>query len=174
MTTANPFAAARSATPAAKTAPATKKAAPAEQMFETAESTKPAAAERTAGQDPFAMPSGPGSGDKITDYIGELLLVKPEELIEGLSTSIGVSDAIRVDVAVLSGDAMGTTSEGMLVFQTALMRDLKKVLNGPSPYLLGRLGKGVAKQGKSAPFIFNQPDEEEMELARQFLAVNTL
>lgn len=160
MTTANPFAAKRS-TPAA--APAD---APA---FDTADSTKPAPAKATGG-DPFAMPSGPGSGEKVTDYLGELLLVKPLELLENIQTSIGNADAIRADVVVLTGDNPGHVAEGVLVFQTALMRDLKRILEGPSPLLLGRLGKGTAKAGKSAPFIFEQPDEAEQTLARQYLA----
>lgn len=159
MTTANPFKAAASR-PATKTAaPATKtKVAP--EAFESA-------GEAT---DPFAMPSGPGSGEKITDFVGELLLVRPEALVPNISTRIGVADAIRADVVPLSGERAGESLDGVLVFQTALMRDLTRVLDGPSPYLLGRLAMGEAKSGKSAPYIFDTPDEDDKAAARSYLA----
>lgn len=172
MATANPFSKARTSAPATKTEtkPEPKKAEP---DFDTAASTKPEPAKTRAtksGGDPFDMPSGPGSGEKITDFMGELLLVKPLELLEGITTSIGIADAIRADVVILSGDRQGDLVDGVLVFQTALRRDLGRILDGPSPFLLGRLGKGAAKAGKSAPFIFEQPEDEDKDLARQYLA----
>lgn len=155
MTTANPFA----------------KSAPAADSFDTAESTKPAEVKASQVADPFASPSGPGSGEKITDYVGELLLVTPEELIENMETSIGTADAVRCNMAVLTGESAGHICEGILVFQTALRRDLIRILDSPNAsMLLGRLGKGEAKKGKSAPYIFEQPTDEEKVTARQFLA----
>lgn len=170
MTTANPFTAKRSQTPAASAAPAASNGP----AFETAPSTKPevnttAPAAKSSG-DPFAMPAGPGSGEKITDFMGELVLVKPVEYLTDLATSIGTADAIRVDTVVLTGERQGDLIENMLVFQTALMRDLKRIMEGSSPFLLGKLGKGQAKAGKSAPYIFEQPTEDDITLARQYLA----
>ncbi len=164
MTTANPFA--KSGTAKGKKAESAS-AAPkisgdkASDQF----STPPA-----AGADPFDMPSGPGSGERITDLLGELLLVKPLEYLQGIQTKLGETDAIRADVAILSGDRQGDLSSGMLVFQIALMRDLMRVLDGPNPYLLGRLGLGQEKSGKSAPYIFEPPTDEDKVLARQYLS----
>lgn len=120
--------------------------------------------------DPFSMPSAFSDG-KITEYEGELLLVKPTEVIEEMDTQIGrAENVVRADVSILTGDEAGETKEDMLIFQLALKRSLLKVLDGNNPYLLGRLGKGKAKAGKSAPYIFETPDEEDVALARKFLA----
>lgn len=177
----NPFAnAARSKTPVAAgnvaTAPAAAApaaAAPAaNDVFSAPPSTipdKPAAAP-AAGGDPFGMPSGPGAGGKITDYLGHLLIVTPVEIVKDMVTSIGTTDVVRADVVVLDGEEPGLALDGMLIFQIALRRDLERILRGNQPMLLGRLGQGAAKPGKNAPYIFLSPSEEDMTLARQYLA----
>lgn len=177
----NPFAnaaTARTATPAA--APATAPAqqptfqAPAVQTQKPAPA--PAAKVESAGTgfgDPFGQPAGPGSGEKITDMLGSLLLVKPTEYIEEMSTSSGDTDAVRADIAILDNtEEPGHIAEGVLIFQMALKRDLRKIMDSPQPYLLGRLDRGQAKvKGKpeSAPYIFVKFTEEEAALANQFL-----
>lgn len=156
---------------------ATKTAQAKNDQFDTPTSTKPVetkpAAAAGAASDPFSSPPGV-SGEKITDFVGVLMLVKPTEYIESMDTSIGTTDVVRADVALLDGDRAGDQIEDMLVFQTALKRDLTRVLDGdPSkPFVLARLGKGQAKKGKSAPFIFNQPEDEDVAIARAFLAAN--
>jgi hypothetical protein len=156
--TANPFAAKRSATPPNTEKPAAEKA-----------STFSSAPGPDAGADPFDMPSGPGSGDKITDFEGHLLLVEPREIMHEMSTSIGKTDAVRADIVVLDGPDGVYESDGCLVFQQALRRDLVRIIEGPSTMLLGRLGKGEAKAGKSAPYIFEQPTDEDKAIARAYL-----
>lgn len=119
--------------------------------------------------DPFSTP--PGISDfKITDFVEDLLLVKPTEYIEEMDTSIGDTDAVRADVVPLTGEHAGELLEDLLVFQMALKRALLKVMDGPNPFLLGRLGRGQAKKGKSAPYIFEQPYKEDVALARKYLA----
>src|SRR5699024_3627411 len=120
--------------------------------------------------DPFATPAGPGSGEKITDFEGRLLLLTPTEPVEGMDASIGKSDVVRADMVVLDGDQQGHEVPDLLVFQTALRRDLLRIMNGGvSKMMLGRLGRGEAKQGKSAPWIFIQPTDEDKALARQYI-----
>lgn len=168
MTTANPFAKGnKTSTPAAGPKSESSSAATKIKGDKPGDAFDPPA---VAGADPFDMPSGPGSGERITDLMGELLLVKPLEYLQGINTKLGPTDAIRADVAILSGDRQGDLSQGMLIFQIALMRDLMRVLEGPNPYLLGRLGLGEEKAGKSAPYIFEQPTDEDRVLARQYLA----
>lgn len=135
--------------------------------------------------DPFSTPGGV-SEYKITELLTGLLLVKPTEVIEEMDTDIGQAEnVIRADVAVLTdtelhddckptGEVLeaGTVVTDMLVFNMALKRALLRVLDGPNPYLLGRLGLGTAKKGKNAPYIFERPDEDDATLARQFIAVN--
>lgn len=129
----------------------------------------PEATAPAAGGDPFSTPTG-GGGAKVADYFGNLLLVKPLELIKDMQTSIGTSDAMRADAYILDGTIPGEEVTDMLFFQQALRRDLERTLRGGSPFLLGRLGRGTAKQGKSAPWIFESPTEQDQALARQFLA----
>lgn len=159
--TDNPFAAARPAAAAEKPSWPDTGSQP--------DAFAPAGAAAPEG-DPFATPSGPGSGEKITDYMDRLLLVTPTEHVEDMSTSIGDTDAVRANVVVLDGDQPGYEVPDMLVFQTALKRDLIRVLKGTATMMLGRLGKGEAKKGKSAPYIFIPPTDEDKTLARQYLA----
>lgn len=164
----NPFAnATRTATP-----PATQ---PAFQAPAAKPEPKPAPAAKaesagTGFGDPFGQPAGPGSGEKITDMLGSLLLVKPTEYIEEMSTTSGDTDAVRADIAILDNtEEPGHIAEGVLIFQQALKRDLRKIMDSPQPYLLGRLDRGRAKGNKSAPYIFVKFTEEEAALAHQFI-----
>lgn len=189
MSTANPFASARTSTPPASspaeaTAPAAGNETPKFQAaqpsdahpatFDSAPSTKPEK-KAAGGGDPFGDPAGPGSGERIADMVGSLLLVKPTEYIAEMTTRSGTTDAVRADIAVLDEtDDAGRIADGVLVFQMALKRDLEKIMDGPSTYLLGRLVMGEAKQGKNAPYIFEMATDADKALARQFLAVQKL
>lgn len=168
MTDANPFAKGGAAT---KTKPEPKAEAKTEQPtgFDTAAANGEVKKGKPAG-DPFSLPSGGGSEVKITEFVGELMLVKPTEFLPDFATSFGETDTIRADVTFLTGERQGDTEEEMLIFQRPLVRALKKVHEGPNPFLLGRLGKGTARQGQSAPYIFEVPDDDDVTLAQQYLA----
>jgi len=119
--------------------------------------------------DPFAEPAGL-STDRITDMLGSLLLVRPTEYIEEMSTSSGDTDAVRADIAILDEtEEPGRVAEGVLIFQMALKRDLRKVMKDGMPFLLGRLQRGQAKGNKSAPYLFARPTDEDKALAHQFI-----
>lgn len=132
--------------------------------------------------DPFSTPPGI-SEYKITELLGGLLLVKPTEVIEEMDTEIGrAENVVRADVVCLEDTALhedgeptgetlaaGSVVEDILVFQMALKRALLRVMDGPNPFLLGRLGLGNAKKGKNAPYIFERPSEDDANLARQYL-----
>ena len=165
---ANPFGGGQAA-PAAQPAP--QQAPPAADAFAAPPSTTPEPAAPAAGGDPFGMPSGGGSGSKIADDLGQALLVRPTELRENMTTSHGITDAIQADWIVLTGPEAGQVREGSLVFQIALVGDLKKILANPAtPFMVGVLVKGEAKGNKSAPFLFATPDEAQVALARQAAA----
>lgn len=127
------------------------------------------------GRDPFSGPSGI-SGEKITQFEGELLLFKPTEVIPEMKTSRGIAkDVVRGDVAVLSGPRAGEKIVDMLVFQQALRRELIKTLSGPDPYILGRLGKSRDKgDGNDPAWIFVAPSEDDKTGARNWLSANAL
>jgi hypothetical protein len=118
--------------------------------------------------DPFSSPGG-STEHRISDFVGELVLVKPTEDIEEMLTEIGTTDAVRADVTPLTGPNAGELCEDMLIFQMALKRSLRKVMNGDKPYLLGRLTMGSKKPGKSAPYIFAEATAEEVAIARAHL-----
>lgn len=120
----------------------------------------------SGGGDPFSAPSGI-SGEKITQFEGELLLVKPTELIPTMQTKRGVAEnVIRAHVVVLSGDRNQEVINDMLVFQIALKRELANILAGSTPYLLGRLGKSAAKEGKDPAWIFAPFDDADYQVAK--------
>lgn len=120
--------------------------------------------------DPFGVPAGQGDGSRIQDDLGQALLLRPLEYVPEMSTNIGTTDAVRVDWIVLTGPNQGAVRNNALVFNAPLLRDLKAVLVGPQPFLVAVLGQGQAKPGKSAPFIFGQPDDSHLALARQAAA----
>lgn len=168
MTSANPFANA-----AAK--PADETAAPA---VDTTKAAAPAEEAATGGVgigDPFAGPSGVGTGERITDMVDLLLLVKPTEIIEEMNTSQGKArDVVRADIAILDDpEEPGRIAEGVLLFQQALKREAGDIFKGPLPYLLGRLNKGKTNGGNTL-YTFQPPTEDEINTARQFIAVKTL
>lgn len=169
MTDTNPFAKGGAAT---KDKPKTETKPAATKTEATGFDTAAANGEVKKGKagDPFSLPSGGGSDVKLTDYVGELVLVKPTEFLPDFGTAYGPTDTIRCDASFLTGERQGETEEDILVFQRPLVRALKKVLEGANPFLLGRLGKGNAKPGQSAPYIFEIPDEDDIVLAQQFLA----
>ena len=159
----NPFAATAAPAAPAETAPAAP-AAP-------AANSKPADAPKNLGVgDPFAAPQGIGDGERITDFVDRLLLVKPTEYIKEMNTKQGKTDAVRVDMAVLDDETEpGKIVVGVLLFQQALRREAKAILDGPLPYLLGRLNCGKTGGGNTL-YTFEEANEAEVNMARQFLA----
>lgn len=131
------------------------------------------AATAPATSDPFASPSGV-SGEYITGFVNQLLLVKPTEYVPEMNTSKGKTDAVRVDLAVLDdAEEPGRLVTGVLLFQQALKREAKAVLESSSPYLLGRLIKTTTGGGNDL-YLFEEGEDADKDLARQFLAAATL
>lgn len=117
------------------------------------------------------MFDGPAGQARITDYEGNLLLVKALEVEKDIRTAFGDADATICDVVVLDGPDAGTQHKGLMLFQKALRAQLADRV-GTATMLLGRLGKGVAKPGQSPPWLFTDPTEEERQTARTWIAKN--
>lgn len=118
-------------------------------------------------RDPFALPSNGSSDYKFTDFLGELLLIRPtgEDVMQ---TKISAeTEVVRADVIRLDNE--NEQVEDLLVFQSALIRNLRKVLRGPNEWVLGRLSMGEAKNGKSAPYILDKPSAEEITKAQNVM-----
>lgn len=126
--------------------------------------------------DPFAGPTGVGAGEKISDMVDRLLLIKPTEIIEEMKTAKGLArKVVRADVAILDDpEEPGRVSEGVLLFQMALKREAAAIYENPAKkYLLGRLQKGETNGGNTL-YTFEEFTEEDKALAQQFLAARTL
>ena len=130
--------------------------------------------------DPFSSAS---SFDRIQDFEGQLLLVTPLEYLEGLNTSFGDNkDAVDADLVVLDAEDGPEEYSSVRIFPGALIGTLKRAakLNQTNPMgdpttgflkmVLGRLGKGEAKKGMSAPWILQPPTEEDKKSARGWIA----
>lgn len=115
------------------------------------------------------MFDAPASGAKITNFEGALLLLQPTEYRENIATSFGPADAVVTEVAVLDGRDSGQKHSGVLIFQKALMGQLRPKV-GSGRYVLGRLGRGVAKAGQSAPWMLLDPTDADKDTARAHFA----
>lgn len=141
----------------------------------TATKSNAFAADAVKSSDPYSasVPST-ASGTRMSDpgILGELMLVEPVEYIESMLTSASKepTDVFRVNILPLSGELAGQLSEDVLIFQTALKRELKKTHQGPNRWLLARCEMGAAKPGKNAPYLFNPPTPEDMAVYEKFKA----
>ena len=95
----------------------------------------------------FAAPSTTGSTLKPAEVEGHLLVVEPIEYIENMSTNMGPTDAIRVNVHDITDQ---DTHTEVLWFPTMLVGSLKRMIG---QQVLGVMGKGTAKAGQSAPWL---------------------
>ena len=131
--------------------------------------------------DPFKSGSAGGAG--ITEYDGQLLLVTPTEYVESMKTVHGDSDAVRVDFAVLDGPDGVEEVEDTLVFQRMLISAMKRqaIFNeknavdektGYPKMVLGVLKQDtdLQKKGQSAPWVLAEPNAEQAQAARDYLA----
>lgn len=115
------------------------------------------------------MFDSPSTGAKITEFEGCLILCTPTDHREGIATSFGPADAVVTDLVCLDGAQAGRREIGVLVFQKALQGQLRPKV-GTGRMVLGRLGRGQAKPGQSAPWILAEPTEADKAKARDWLA----
>lgn len=131
--------------------------------------------------DPFKSGSDGGAG--ITEYVGQLLLVTPREYIETFPTTFGDTDTVRVDFVVLDGPDGPEEVEDTLVFQRMLIGAFKSQAKfneanavdpqtGHPKMTLGVLiqDESRKKQGQSAPWVLTEPNAEQAQAARDYLA----
>ena len=115
--------------------------------------------------------STPAAGDKLPldDLKGALLYFTVKAKQRNIETQFGPADAVAADVAVLDGSHKGETFEDTLVFPRYLQRQLEAGLEG-DPVVVGRLGRGEAKPGKSAPWELNPPTADDLAVATKYEA----
>jgi hypothetical protein len=114
------------------------------------------------------MFDSPSTGVKITEFEGSLLLLTPTSEQKDINTAFGAADAIETKVVVLDGNDAGQEHQGVLIFQKALQGQLRPKI-GTGRMVLGRLGRGTAKPGQSAPWVLAEPTEQDKQTARNHL-----
>lgn len=102
------------------------------------------------------------------DVNGHLLLIKPLTFETGIQTTLGLSDAVRCDVADLS---TGHLHEGVLWFQKVLIASLQTRIG---QMVLAVMTQGQPKPGQSPPWILNDAanDPNAVGAAQAWLAQN--
>lgn len=134
---------------------------PAESITSDASPTK-GTPRMTAPQ--FGTPGTPGEGVGNEQLQGKLLLITVNEKRIGVVTSAGATDCLATDIVDLE---TGEEHTDNLLFGKVLFGQLK-----PGTTYLGRIGKGVAQPGKSAPWLFTgaEGDPAAVATATQYLA----
>jgi hypothetical protein len=114
--------------------------------------------------------SAPVAGDKfdLNGHLGALLYIRVHSLKSAVETSFGPADAIAADIAVLDGDHKGDTYSDTLIFPSVLVGQLKSSVGSADPVVVGRLSKGEAKPGKSAPWILETPTQADLDVAVKY------
>ena len=114
----------------------------------------------------------PTSGDKLPldDLKGSLLYVAVAEKVRGIETQFGVSDAVKCSVAVLDGARKCETFGDTLIFPRLLQRQLELAIGGPDNVVVGRLTRGDARPGKSAPWLLDTPTAADIDTATKYAA----
>lgn len=98
----------------------------------------------------FSAPSSSSSDSvKVADLNGHLLIVSPIEFKANIQTVNGPADAIEVNLIDLDTNE---EHNSVLWFNVALKNALKPLIGQK---VLGRIGQGLAKPGKNAPWLLN-------------------
>lgn len=149
-----------------------------------------------SGGDPWSAPAKPGDSvyPALKQLSGRLLVVEPQTLEENVPDTYNpgkTKDRMTVDLTFLDGDTLtvaldrndvatplpkpiqaGETISGLYVSQSVLITQLKQAMRdrGGSGMVLGRLGKGEARNGNNAPWILVAASEQDNESARRWYA----
>ena len=115
----------------------------------------------------FAQPASGASGDRFVpaDHLGKLVAFYGLGK-DTVQTEFGEATVATVEVAVvLDADGGPEPYSDILVFGAALAPALYKKAPGP---VLGVIGKGEAKPGRSAPWILLAADETQQKAANEW------
>ena len=117
--------------------------------------------------DPFLNGSeAGGSGVRLADLDGRLVVMTPSPTEEEVETRLGSDMARRCDVLVVDGDdELAGETHDVLVFQTGLKAQLAAAVR-KGKVLVGVVGHGEARDGKSAPWLVLDADEAQVKRAR--------
>jgi hypothetical protein len=117
----------------------------------------------------FSPPATPDRFDK-NEHLDRLLAFVHPKMEQNVETSFGTSDGCKVEaVVVLDGDTAGKVHRDTLLFG-----NLGDTLNSSvGNIILGRLVKGRAKPGYSAPWILDAPTDDDVATADRWFDRNS-
>ena len=115
----------------------------------------------------FKDPSAGGDRLVYNDLEDALLLITVKGQEHGIETSFGPADPVRADVAVLDGAQKGEVFADALIFPKLLISQLR---GSVGEMVIGRLGKGNAKPGQSAPWTLAAATEADKAIGERYLA----
>jgi len=104
-------------------------------------------------------------GSEVAELDGRLVLIYVIELHEGMTTKYGVVDAISAYVIELDPDQ---DEYDMMIYGQALVDSLRAALGGLP--VLGRVGRGTAEPGQSAPWILQPYTDDDAQFATGWIA----
>jgi hypothetical protein len=108
----------------------------------------------------FASPAAASSGPKPADLQGQLVIFKPIEYRSGIETVNGPADAISCDIINLDTNE---EHSDVLFFNIAIRNALRPLIG---QRVLGRIQQGVAKPGKTAPWIIVDASADAAAIAK--------
>ena len=108
----------------------------------------------------FAAPLAASAGPKPADLAGQLLIIKPNDYRKDIDTVNGKADAIACDVVNLDTNEEHTD---VLFFNIAIRNALKGLIGQK---VLARIQQGVAKPGKTAPWILVDASQDAAAIAK--------
>ena len=115
----------------------------------------------------FRDPTTGGDKLPLDELKGSLLLFSVHEQMGEMQTSFGPATPIRADVAVLDGARKGEAFADALIFPRVLQGNLRGAIG---EMVIGRLGKGTAKAGQSAPWILEAATDADKQVGEKYLA----
>lgn len=110
--------------------------------------------------EPFAVPTANSAGPKPADLQGQLLIFKPVEYRTGIETVNGAADAISCDLINLDTNE---EHSDVLFFNIAIRNALRGLIG---QRVIGRIQQGIAKPGKSAPWIITDASTDPAAVAK--------
>jgi hypothetical protein len=125
----------------------------------------------TEQDDMFTMPADAQSGLSIGDLEGHLVIMRAIGDEKTIDTKIGESSYVPAEVLDLDSEDP-THWQELWVFSAGVKSQLAAATRQGKP-IVGTIGKGVAKPGKSAPWLVLDPDAKQVDKARKaFVTAN--
>lgn len=124
--------------------------------------------------------AGSGARVKLAELIGKTVLFSPTEYLplekDGngnvvgggvMTTDYGRKDAVITDLVVLDADGGPESFNDVMVFNGKPIGDLKRRVGG---MYLGVIGWGAEKVKGNYPLVIGEPNEDQKQMARDYLA----